>query len=121
MDLTYFLDYQCGIIIKAINQFKGSYKQTLEETEKFNKWLWESGLYKKLNDKQQTVFQVARSGVAHSFTATNVKENLGCAYNTASTVLNGLVELKLFTKQKQGREWVYSMRSQKKILEAWKN
>jgi Fic family protein len=121
MDLTYFLDYQCGIIIRAINQFKDSYKRTLEDTEKFNQWLWDSGLYKELNDKQKTVFQVAKNGVAHSFTAMNVKENLGCAYNTAASVLNGLVELKLFMKEKDGREWVYRMKSQKKILEAWKS
>jgi Fic family protein len=121
MDLTYFLDYQCGIIIRAINQFKDSYKRTLEDTEKFNQWLWDYGLYKELNDKQKTVFQVAKNGVAHSFTAMNVKENLGCAYNTAASVLNGLVELKLFMKEKDGREWVYRMKSQKKILEAWKS
>ncbi len=121
MDLTYFLDYQCKVIVRAINQFKESYQKTLQEAESFNKWLWESGLYRKLNDKQQTVFQVARSGLAHSFTATNVKENLGCAYNTAANVLNGLVEMNLFTKVKSGREWVYTMKSQKKIIEAWKS
>ena len=121
MDLTYFIDYQCSVIIRAISQFKESYKNTLKGAETFNKWLWESGLYRKLNDKQQTVFQVARSGVAHQFTAMNVKENLGCAYNTASNVLNGLVELNLFKKEKQGREWVYSMLSQKKIIESWKS
>ncbi|WP_462156968.1 Fic family protein [Pseudoalteromonas sp. GB56] len=121
MDLTYFLDYQCSVIIRAINSFKESYLKTLEETEAFNKWLWESGLYKKLNDKQQTLFQVAKSGVAKHFTATNVKENLGCAYNTAANALNGLVELKLFDKAKIGREWVYSMRTQKKIIDSWKN
>ena len=78
-------------------------------------------MYKQLNDKQQTVFQVAKNGLAQSFTAMNVKENLGCAYNTAANVLNGLVELNLFTKKKEGREWVYSMLSQKKILESWKS
>jgi len=121
MDLTYFIDHQCGIIIRAINQFKESYKKTLEENEKFNSWLWESGLIRKLNDKQQTVFQVARSGIADTFTAINVKENLGCAYNTAASALNGLVELKLFTKKKEGREWVYRMHAPKKIIDLWKS
>ena len=120
MDLTYFIDYQCSIIIKAINKFKESYQKTLKEVEEFNQWLWTSGLYKKLTDKQQTVFQVARSGVAHYFTASNVKENLGCSYNTAANVLNGLVNLNLFTKQKEGREWVYKILSQNEILEEWK-
>lgn len=121
MDLTYFIDYQCAIVIKAINKFKEAYSKTLQETENFNQWLWQSGLYKKLNDKQQTVFQVAKSGTAHYFTATNVKENLGCSYNTAAQVLNGLVELGLFQKKKEGREWVYSMLSKKAIQEQWKS
>jgi len=53
---------------------------------------------------------VARSGMAKEFTAVNVKENLGCSYNTASAMLNGLVALKLFEKRKMGREWVFFLR-----------
>ena len=120
MDLTYFIDYQCHIILRAIEEFKKSYEKTLKDIEEFNSWLWKSGLIKKLNGKQQTVFQVAKSGIANTFTAVNVKENLGCSYNTAANVLNGLVDLKLFKKEKQGREWVYSMLSKEKILENWK-
>ena len=121
MDLTYFLDYQSSIILRAINEFKNSYKKTLKEVDDFNSWLWESGLYQKLNEKQKTVFQVAKSKVALSFTAVNVKENLGCSYNTASSVLNGLVKLNLFKKEKHGREWIFTMLSQDKILESWEN
>lgn len=120
MDLTYFVDYQCRIIIRAINKFKASYKESVEQTEVFNKWLWDSGLYRKLTDKQQTVFQVAKSQKAVSFTINNVKDNLGCSYNTAATVLNGLVELKLFEKVKDGREWVYKMIDQKELVKSWK-
>ncbi|KPY05621.1 Filamentation induced by cAMP protein fic [Pseudomonas coronafaciens pv. garcae] len=38
-----------------------------------------------------------------------IKDSLGCAYNTAATVLNGLLDLKLFSKQKTGNEWIYSI------------
>ncbi len=120
MDLTYFVDHQCRIIIRAINKFKASYKESVEQTEVFNKWLWDSGLYRKLTDKQQTVFQVAKNQKAVSFTINNVKDNLGCSYNTAATVLNGLVELKLFKKVKDGREWVYQMFDQKALVSSWK-
>jgi predicted transcriptional regulator len=48
-----------------------------------------------------------------------VKDNLGCSYNTATTVLNGLVELKLFQKVKDGREWVYKMIDQKELAKSW--
>ncbi|TBR44218.1 Fic family protein [Marinomonas agarivorans] len=120
MDLTYFVDYQCRIIIRAIQKFKLSYKESVEAADAFNKWLWESGLYRQLSDKQKTVFQVANSEKATIFTINHVKDNLGCSYNTAATVLNGLVELQLFEKVKDGREWVYKMIDQKILIGAWK-
>ena len=121
MDLTYFLDYQSHIILRAIADFKNSYKKSLQEESEFNKWLWDSGLYGKLNDKQRTIFQVAKSKRSLSFTAMNVKENLNCSYNTAATALNELVALGLFEKHKHGREWVYSLLSQDKIVSSWKS
>jgi len=121
MDLTYFIDYQCSIIIRAISAFKNAYRATLYDIEEFSNWLWDSGLYGKLNDKQKTVFQVARGGQVTSFTANIVKENLNCSYNTASGVLNGLVDLNLFRKYKKGREWVFAIQSQENIKSSWQD
>jgi len=121
MDLTYFIEYQCGIILRAINDFKQAYKKSLEDIETFNSWIWQSGLYKKLSEKQRVVFQVAKSGTAKYFTSANVKENLGCSYNTASSVLNGLVELGVFSKQKKGREWLFYMLDKGKIQNNWQS
>ena len=115
MDLTYFIEYQCTIIIRAIKAFKDAHKQVFKAMESFNQWLWDSGLYQRLSENQKIVFQVAKNGKASYFTATNVQENLGCSYNTAAKVLNGLVELDLFKKEKQGREWLYSMLETHKI------
>lgn len=109
MDLTYFIEYQAGIIIRAIDKFKQAYTSAALQIDQFNVWLFNSGLYKKLTDKQRMVFQVAKSGTAKQFTSRNIEKNLGCSYNTASAVLNGLVDLKLFKKTKEGREWVYVM------------
>lgn len=120
MDLTYFIDYQCRVIARAIGQFRTTYEATVEGMEKFNTFLYQSGLYGKLSEKQRIVFNVARSGKAEEFTITNVKENLGCAYNTAATALNGLVELKLFEKAKVGNEWVFSMIDTNQIINGWK-
>lgn len=120
MDLTYFIDYQCRVISRAIRQFKNSYDETVEKMNQFNTFLYESGLYGKLTEKQRVVFNVAKSGTAQHFTITNVKENLGCAYNTASTVLNGLVDMKLFVKNKVGNEWIFSMNDTNQIQKNWK-
>jgi Fic family protein len=117
MDLTYFVDYQCSIILRSINNFKETYRRSLDNIEIFNRWLWDSGLYRKLNDKQRTIFQIAKSNNnTHFFTSTNVKEGLGCSYNTASNILNGLVNLGLFKKIKQGREWHFSIRKMENIM-----
>jgi len=116
MDLTYFVDYQCHIILRSIHNFKEAYKASLKGIEDFNRWLWDSGLYKKLNEKQRTIFQISKSNNAISFTATTAKEGLGCSYNTASNTLNSLVDLGLFKKIKQGREWHFSIRKLDTIM-----
>lgn len=119
MDLTYFFDYQGSVVLKAIEQFTEAYKKSLHDLESFNRLLWESGLVGKMSDKQKTVFHVARSKLHANFTASNVKENLKCSYNTANDVLKGLVELNLFSKEKQGKEWVYNMLATDTIRRHW--
>lgn len=119
MDLTYFIEYQGDIIIRAIKKFKDAYKNAAVEIDRFNEWLFKSGLYKQLNDKQKIVFQVAKSRTGKEFSIREVEQNLGCSYNTASSVLNGLVDLKLFSKSKNGREWVYTMNNKNQIIENW--
>lgn len=86
----------------------------------FNAFLFQSGLYNKLSEKQRVVLNVAKQGVATEFTVSQVKDNLGCAYNTAATALNGLVELGIFQKQKVGSEWVYCMYDSDRIMKTWK-
>lgn len=120
MDLTYFLDYQCRVITRSISRFKDTYDKAIASIAQFNVFLYQSGLFAKLSEKQRVVFNVARQGVASEFTVTNVKDNLKCAYNTAAAALNGLVELGLFQKQKLGNEWVYSMNNTDHIMKSWK-
>jgi Fic family protein len=110
LDLTYFIDFQCSVVLRAVGSFTEAYRKSLDDAQQFDCWLRESGFLDQLTEKQRTLFQVATSGMAKEFTAVNVKENLGCSYNTASATLNGLVALKLFEKRKMGREWVFFLR-----------
>lgn len=121
MDLTYFIEQQCRTVIQGIQNWETSYKKLISEKEEFEKFLWDSKLYSKMSDKQRIVFQVARRGGVQHFTISNVEENLGCSYNTASKVLKGLVKLDLFDQRKNpdGRGWIFSMRSKENIKEAW--
>lgn len=119
MDMTYFIDYQCSVIMQAVTAFNLHCKKTIESIESFNKWLFDSGIYAKLSEKQRIVFQVAKSSAEKNFTATSVQRNIGCSYNTASSVLNGLVELNLFVKKKDGKEWIYSLLDKQDIQTNW--
>lgn len=119
MDMTYFIEYQCSVIMQAVTAFKSHCQRTIESIENFNQWLFNSGIYGKLSEKQRIVFQVAKSNSGTLFTARYVEEKLNCSYNTAATVLNGLVELNLFDKQKDGKEWIYSLRDKQEIQKNW--
>ena len=119
MDLTYFIEYQCKVVVEAIGAVQSAWLRAAEEAEKFNRWLWDSGLYQQLNEKQKIVFQVAKSDIVQAFTIRNVEHNLGCSYNTAAAVLNGLVSLKLFRKRKEGRQWVYTMADKSDLIKNW--
>jgi Fic family protein len=110
LDLTYFIDFQCAVVLRAVSSFTEAYRKSLVNAECFDRWLSESGFFDRLTERQRTVYQVAKSGVAKEFTAVNVKENLGCSYRTAAATLNGLVDLALFEKRKLGREWVFFLR-----------
>ncbi|WP_049630389.1 Fic family protein [Cellvibrio sp. pealriver] len=119
MDMTYFIDYQCSIIMRAVAAFKSHCQKTVENIESFDTWLFNSGVYGKLSGKQRIVFQVAKNSPNTIFTARYVEEKLHCSYNTAATVLNGLVELNLFDKNKDGKEWIYSLRDKQDIQKNW--
>lgn len=120
MDLTYFIDYQASIVARAVARFRQAYDQALAEIQQFDLWLRQSGLLRQLNANQRTILQVAHQGKARHFTAAAVSANLGCSYNTASSALNGLVELKLFSKEMVGREWVFTMLKRGDIVREWR-
>ncbi len=121
LDLTYFIDYQSDIVIRSIQAYIEEYNKALKDIESFNIFLYESGLFGQLSDKQKTILQVAKNGKAHQFSALNVQSNLGCSYNTAAAALNGLVEKKIFFKKKEGREWIFRMLPPREIIGSWKN
>lgn len=119
MDMTYFIDYQCAVIMRAVSVFKTHCQKTIENIKSFSAWLFHSGVYGKLNEKQKMVFQVAKNSPSTIFTARYIEEKLNCSYNTAAAVLNGLVELNLFDKNKDGKEWIYSLRDKPGIQKNW--
>lgn len=116
LDLTYFIEFQCSVIQRAVSRFTDVYRKSLAYTEDFERWLMASGFFERLTQRQRALYQVAKSGVAKEFTASNVREHLGCSCSTAMSALNGLVGLQVFEKRKMGSEWVFFLRSPASVL-----
>ena len=119
LDLTYFIEYQCSIILRAIKRYTDTYTKAAQDIADFNAWLFKSGLWSKLSERQRTVFQVANSGIANRFSIDASARNLGCSYNTASKELKGLVKLGLFKQSKEGKNLIFSALTRETILKNW--
>jgi predicted transcriptional regulator len=65
------------------------------------------------------IFSVAKSWTVEEFTTYALEKNLDVSGNTARSILNGLVNLKLFEKKKLGRRWVYRMINRDHLIETW--
>nr|WP_315446076.1 Fic family protein [uncultured Pseudomonas sp.] len=107
LDLTYFIDFQCSVIVRAVSRFDEAWRKSVAFSEDFEQWLTGAGFFERLTEPQRSLYQAAKNGVAKEFTAGNVMEHLGCSCNSAMSTLNGLVELQIFEKRKMGSEWVF--------------
>lgn len=121
LDLTYFIDYQCSIITRAIYEFELTYNETRIKILEFDNFMMDSGLFRKLKEKENILFHVAKSGIASTFTAQDASKNLDCSQNTALKALNRLVKLNLFNKVKSGRGFIFRMNDTKTIMENWES
>ncbi len=119
MDLTYFIDYQCEIIVRAIKNYKQAFDNAVKEKDAFNAFIFSSGLQGELNANQKIIFQAAANKNQAIFTVPQVKAQLGCSDNTARSALNSLVDMGIFEKYKKGKVWVYSMKNRQDIMNIW--
>lgn len=111
LDLTYFIEFQCSVIQRAVLGFTDVYRKSVGCSEEFERRLKNCGFFDQLTEKQRALYEVAKNGVAKEFTASNVAENFACSYSEAMSALDGLDELRVFERRKMGREWVFFLRN----------
>ena len=119
MDMTYFIEHQCGVILKALLRFQESYEDALVKEEQFERVMFQSGVIGQLTKNQKTIFLVAMRGDVKDFTAKDVELNLGVSNNTAAQILKSLCEFELFSQEKVGRTWVYNLRDKIDLIRDW--
>lgn len=102
-DLTYFIDYQVNMTLKATQALLDHLKRKTEEFHDVMKWLKHSKFKELLNVAQRDIVKKAIKTPGRIFTAKEVKHDFNISENSARKYLNELVTLKLLAKYKEGK------------------
>src|SRR5690606_8461842 len=107
MDLTYFVNYQCDIVSRAVTEYIDYIKEIITTRTELRQWLYDSGIYNKINSRQRDVATIAINQPGVLFTAMEVSTRMGVSENTARDDLKKLTSLGLMRAMKEGKGNVY--------------
>lgn len=91
MDLTYFLEYQTGVIRRALDTLLQHVNDLVIRAAKIDRILFESGALSRLLPRQVTLLNIMLATPATIYTAADVSDALGISDNTARKDLRALV------------------------------
>lgn len=91
MDLTYFLEFQGGIIHRALDKFYEHIHTIVKRRAYVDQLLFESGALSRLTPRQVTLVNIMLADADKSVTAAQISESLGISDNTARNDLRALV------------------------------
>jgi Fic family protein len=106
-DLTYFIDYQVDIILRAIDELLKYLQKKSQDYEEILILLQNSKLADKLNFIQKDIIKKAIKNPGVIFLANEIALDYSISPTTARKYLNELVEHKLLVNFKNGRTIAY--------------
>lgn len=106
-DLTYFIDFQVDIILKAFEELQSYLESRSNEFKQVVKLLESTKYNSKLNFIQKDLVKKGAKEPGRIFTVKEVSSSYDVSENTARTHLKGLCDLKLFMDTKDGRKTLY--------------
>lgn len=106
-DLTYFIDYQLHIIVRAIEELFAHLKEKQRSYYDFLSLLEDSDLIGALKPRQLDLLKKACREPGRIFTAASVGNEYAVTLNTARSDLEKLAELKLLLPHKAGKTKCY--------------
>lgn len=121
LDLTYFVNYQCEIVSRAVREYIDYIQQIIETRAQLKQWLYESGIYADLNARQRDLATVALNQPGVLFTAAEVRDRMKVSENTARDDLKKLTVLGLMKTMKEGKGNVYLSPKSLHELKKWSN
>ena len=107
-DLTYFIDYQIGVIRRAIDTLHEYIDRKSREINQLRSQLRVVG---ELNHRQQTLMNHALKHPYNRYTIESHRNSHGIVYQTARTDLLKLSKLGLLEQSKQGKTLVFEVPS----------
>lgn len=119
LDLTYFVDYQCEIVSRAVKEYTDYIKDLLQTRGELASWLYSTGIAEKVNSRQLALATTALQNPGVIFTAAEVSQQMNVSDNTARDDLKKLTELGLMRSMKEGKGNVYLSPKSLKELKKW--
>lgn len=107
MDLTYFVNYQCEIVTRAVQEYIDYIQAIIQTRIELKQWLFESGIYGVINARQRDLAAIAINQPGILFTASEVSSRMAVSENTARDDLKKLTELGLMKAMKEGKGNIY--------------
>lgn len=102
LDLTYFIDYQCGIFERAVEGTLDYARQSAIRLQELNAWLFDSGLGRKMTETQKILINSVICMPDKTFTIKELSEKAGISASAARQNLEGMVTAGLLIKTKGG-------------------
>jgi Fic family protein len=119
MDLTYFVNYQCEIVSRAVREYIDYIQQIIETRARLKQWLYESGIYADLNGRQRDLAAIAIHQPGVLFTAAEISKRMKVSENTARDDLKKLTALGLLRRVKEGKGNVYLSPKSLREMKRW--
>ena len=110
-DVTYFLDYNLRVIMRAIEGLHEYLARKAQEMRDMDALLEQSGLASRLNCRQIALLGHMRKHPHTSYSVESHRRSHNVTRQTARTDLAGLVDLDLMICRKRGRAMAYAMAS----------
>jgi Fic family protein len=106
-DLTYFIDYQLHVVVRAIEELIAHLKEKQKSYDDFVTLLEGSDLIGALKSRQLDILKKACREPGRIFTAASIGNEYSIALNTARSDLEKLAGLKLLLPHKTGKTKCY--------------
>ncbi|MFT4270523.1 MAG: Fic family protein [Pantoea sp.] len=116
MDLTYFIQFQCEVVVRAVNAFTEQLTTLHQERAQMTQWV-EANLT--LSRGELDIMAMALHAPGSLLSATGVKARLGIADNTARSRLKSLAERGILRPLKEGKGTVYQAPVSLRKLQEW--